>query len=152
MIVPLNFPMTPLKLTKVQDVIYVWCIVRKKNLKLTPEEWVRQHAIHWLINSKDVPLGSISAEVALTINGLKRRCDILVVNPYGEPCLVIECKATDILINQDVFFQLAQYNSVLSSTYFMLTNGMNHVMGQQNKVSNQIDLFDNLPMYDKLII
>lgn len=150
MIVPLNFPTAPLQLTKRNGVVYVWCIVRKKKLKLTPEEWVRQHAIHWLISYKKVPLGAIGAEISLTINGLSRRCDVLVFTPFGSPCLVIECKAPDIPINQEVFFQLAQYNRVLSSAHFMLTNGINHTVGQQNSTSNSVELLENLPDYDQL--
>ena len=89
---PLSFPKADLKITKKESVFYVWCIVRKKKLVLTPEEWVRQHVIHFLINEKNVPLGLLASEFLISVNGLSRRCDLVVFDINKIPLLIVECK------------------------------------------------------------
>lgn len=124
---PLNFPKADLRLRKRGEDVFVWCVVRKKELLCTPEEWVRQHAIHYLINEKNIPLGLIASEYSLEYNGLKKRADIVVFNRDQQPVLIVECKSTAVPITEAVLHQIAQYNHDLNVRYLMLTNGNEHV-------------------------
>lgn len=116
---------------------------------LQPEEWVRQHCIHYLINEKKYPKSLINVEKELKINGLKKRYDILVYHPNGEVFLVIECKAPHIKIDQKVFDQIARYNLALKSTYLMVTNGLNHYYCQMNFEDGCYNFLKDLPNYKK---
>jgi hypothetical protein len=146
MIVPLNFPKAPLNLVRRSNTIYVTCLVRKKQVKLTPEEWVRQHVIFYLIEYKKASPGLIAVEKSLLINGLTRRFDLLVANREGNTKLLIECKATDVPLTEETLFQLAQYNSVLTSEYVMITNGLQSLTAQINHATGAIELLEDLPI------
>lgn len=128
MMTPLNLPPAQLKITRKGDQLHVWCIVRKKQLLLTPEEWVRQHVIHFLLNHKNVSPGRINSEHKVPINGQLRRCDIVVFDAYGAPLLIVECKATTIAIDEKTFLQTSNYVQELRPRYFWMTNGLQHVM------------------------
>lgn len=125
---PLNLPKADLKISQKGDDFLVWCIIRKKQLVLTPEEWVRQHAIHYLIHSKNISLGKINSEHLVKINGQNRRCDIVVIDPFGNPELIVECKANDIAIDEKVFLQTSNYIQETKARYFWMTNGLFHVV------------------------
>jgi hypothetical protein len=146
MIVPLNFPKAPLNLVRRSNTIYVTCLVRKKQVKLTPEEWVRQHVIFYLIEYKKASPGLITVEKSLLINGLTRRFDLLVANREGNTKILIECKATDVQLTEETLFQLAQYNSVLTSEYVMITNGLQSLTAQINHATGAIELLEDLPI------
>ncbi len=150
MIQALALPKANLKLSKKGDVFFVWCVSRKKTLLLTPEEWVRQHVIHYLVNDKNIPLGLLISEYSIKINKLSRRCDIVVIGTDQQPKLIVECKATDVAINQKVFHQIAQYNFKLNVDYLMLTNGLNHVICKIDRINNTFIFLEELP--DFLII
>ena len=100
--------------------------IRKKFIALTPEEWVRQHFIAYLVTGKNVPPSLIGIEVSLKMNRLQKRGDIVVYNKSGKPCMIIECKAPEIRITQDVFEQVARYNMTLNVNYLVVTNGLEH--------------------------
>jgi len=145
---PLNLPQATLKIAKKGDQVVVWCIIRKKHLVLTPEEWVRQHVIHFLITQKNVPIGRINSEHLVHINGQARRCDIVVVNDEGKPQLIVECKATTISIDEKTFLQTSNYVQQLKASYFWMTNGLTHVIAHidqsgvnyTNDIPNYLDL------------
>lgn len=145
MIRPLSFPKANLKLTKKGEQLFVWCVVRKKTLLLTPEEWVRQHLIHFLINDKNVPIGLISAEMGITVNDLKRRCDVVVYNRVGKPVLIVECKAPEIGLDEKVFQQIAQYNFSLGVDLLMVTNGLHHSYSRIDRQAGKIEELQELP-------
>src|SRR5690554_1836171 len=113
MLTPLYFPKTKLKLTRKNEQVYVWCDFRKKILLLTPEEWVRQHVLHFLVEHKSVPLPLIASEYKIEVNQLTRRCDGVVFGSNGKPIGVVECKAPEIKLTENVFHQIAQYNHKL---------------------------------------
>lgn len=144
MIEPLNLPKANLKLSKREGTVYVWCIIRKKHLVCTPEEWVRQHVIHFLINEKNIPLGLIASEYNLKYNGLSKRADIVVFNRNGNPVLLVECKATTVDINQETLFQASQYNFELDVSTLMLTNGKQHVFCRINSEKKTLDFEQDL--------
>lgn len=127
MITPLNLPKAKLKLTRRGEQVYVWCIIRNKELVCTPEEWVRQHVIHYLINEKGKPKGLIASEYELKYNGLSKRADIVVFDKSGNPELLVECKATTVRITDEVLNQAAQYNNKLGVKEVVLTNGLDHI-------------------------
>jgi hypothetical protein len=146
MIVPLNFPKAPLNLVKRSNTIFVTCLVRKKQVKLTPEEWVRQHVIFYLIEYKKASAGLIAVEKSLLVNGLTRRFDVVVANREGRAKILIECKATEVQLTEETLFQLAQYNSVLTSEYVMITNGLQSLTAQINHATGAIELLEDLPI------
>jgi hypothetical protein len=126
-ITPLNFPNAPLSLKRKNGVVYVRCLIRNKDLVCTPEEWVRQHAIHYLISVEGKKKGLIASEYDLRYNGLKRRADIVVFDVNGRPELLVECKATTIALSSSVLSQAAQYNNQLGVDRLVLTNGIDHI-------------------------
>ena len=135
-IIPLNLPNAPLNLKRKDGVVYVRCLVRNKDLVCTPEEWVRQHAIHYLISVEGKKKGLIASEYELNYNGLKRRADIVVFDKNGLSEILIECKATNVSLTTEVLNQAAQYNHKLGVQRVILTNGLDHVectVDQKNK-------------------
>lgn len=121
--VPLIFPKAALDLTKKNELIYVKCIIRNKLLVLTPEEWVRQHVLHFLIIHKNYPLSRLSVEKSINYNGLSKRWDIVAYNKAFAPQLLVECKQPDIKISIDTFLQAAAYQKIIQSENILLTNG-----------------------------
>jgi len=147
---PLSFPKADLNISKKEGAYFVWCIIRKKKLVLTPEEWVRQHVIHFLINEKKVPVGLIASEFLISVNGLSRRCDIVVFDINKTPLLIVECKSVEVDINEKVLHQIAQYNFKLNTSNLFLTNGWTSVACKINKLENNISYFKELPNFNEL--
>ena len=102
---------------------YIWDSLRRKWLLLTPEEWVRQHTIAWLIGSKGVPALRISQEYPVNINGQHQRADIVVIDDFAKPHILVECKAPEIEIDNEVVMQAMRYNTIVQAQYILLTNG-----------------------------
>ena len=99
---------------------YIFDVVRKKYLLLTPEEWVRQNFIHYLNKEKKYPLGLMGVEQMVKYNSLKTRADIVMYNTEGKANIIVECKAPDVKITQDTFNQIAKYNSQLKVKYLLV--------------------------------
>ena len=115
---------------------------------LTPEEWVRQHCIHYLIEEKNYPKSLINVEKELRINGLKKRYDIVAFNTDGSIRLLIECKAPSVKISQITFDQIAQYNLLLKADYLMVTNGLNHYQCIMDFDEERYQFLRSLPAYE----
>ncbi|MBA4241142.1 MAG: type I restriction endonuclease subunit R [Sphingobacteriaceae bacterium] len=127
----------------------VFDIVRKKFVDITPEEWVRQHIIHFLIQYKQVPASMISIEKQLILNNTKRRTDIVVFNSLLKPLLIIECKAPHIEINQLTINQALRYNLELNVPAVFLSNGLQHVFF---KLENEVPkVLKDIPDYQTLL-
>ena len=122
----LNFPTFEFRFKNKENKRYIWDIVRKKYILLTPEEWVRQHVLHLLHHIKGYPLPWMNVEKQFTINGLHKRADIVVFGTNLTPYIIVECKAPHISITQNTFDQIARYNLSLQADYLMLTNGIQH--------------------------
>lgn len=120
----LKFPAVILTLHEKEGKTYIPDRVRGGYLVLTPEEWVRRHVIEYLISWCGVELQRVVTEYPVLLNGQPQRADIVVVGRDGTPQLLVECKATDVKISQDVLDQAVRYNSVVGAQYIMLTNGM----------------------------
>jgi hypothetical protein len=151
MLKALSYPKTDLKLTKKGEDLFVWCITRKKKLLLTPEEWVRQHVIHYLISNKNIPVGLIASEYSLVINKMVRRCDIVVFGSDSKPKMIIECKAPEIKLSQAVFTQIAQYNFKLNVDYLVMTNGIDQVVCKIDRQLNKLNYLQEIPSYSQII-
>lgn len=145
MIEALNLPKANLRLKRKNDEVVVWCIIRKKELLCTPEEWVRQHIIHDLIDNKKIPIGLIASEFALNYNGRSKRADIVIFDRASKPLVIIECKATNVAITEETLFQIAQYNFELQVPYLMMSNGLNHVYCELNSNENGIKYLKEFP-------
>ncbi len=120
----LNLPSYDHKLKKINDKLCIWDIIRKKYIVLTPEEWVRQHFVHHLINDHNYPKSLIKLESSLNYNKLLKRTDIQVFDRDGCLFMIVECKAPYIKLSEAVFAQAAQYNKILKAQYLTIANGM----------------------------
>jgi hypothetical protein len=144
---PLHFPSYPFRTRRVERGVEIWDIIRKKWLLLTPEEWVRQHTVAYLINDLQYPQGLISVERSLKVNGLQKRADIVVFDKTSIPFLLVECKAPEIEISQGVFDQAARYNLTLKVPYLMVTNGLRHFCAQINPEECSWNYLQDLPAF-----
>ena len=142
----LCFPTAPLDLKKSADKILVKCLVRKKWIVLTPEEWVRQHTLFFLHKELKIPIGFFSVEKTFEYNKLKKRWDILVYSSAHKPLLLMECKSTDIAISKETLFQVLTYQHIVKGTYFGMTNGLSQYYYEViNDNKPEIVLLSNLP-------
>lgn len=112
-----------LQLKTIDNKRYIWCIIRQKWLVLQPEEMVRQLLLLYLLQEKQVSKNRIAVERGLSVNGLAKRCDILVFRPNMEPWLLVECKAPNVKLTQAVFRQIATYNMPLQVPLLLVSNG-----------------------------
>ena len=120
----LNFPEYNFKIKSSDKITQIFDIVRRKYVALTPEEWVRQHLIHFLVNEKKFPQSLLAVEMMISLNNTRKRCDIVGYNNSGIPILIIECKAPGIKISQKAFDQIARYNIPLKVKYLIVSNGL----------------------------
>ena|SRR5690554_759178 len=123
---PLNYPSYPFRFKNRENKIYIFDVVRKKFVVVQPEEWVRQHVVHYLLKDRNYPLGHINVEKQLLVNKIKKRYDVVVFDPQGGIEVLVECKSPQINITQGVFDQIARYNLQLRAKYLMVTNGLDH--------------------------
>ena len=144
----LNFPLYQIPIKNKENKTLVFDSIRKKWLKLVPEEWVRLNCIEFLINEKKISRSLISVEKEFKLNNLKKRFDIVVFNKKGEIYLLVECKAPNIKISQSVFNQITKYNLVLKSKFLMISNGINHYFFVMNSKRQKIEFLKELPSYD----
>ena len=142
MYLDLNLPQAQLRVENGK----VWDILRKKSLVLTPEEWVRQHFVHYLIDHKDYPAGLMVSEYKVDYSGKAVRADIVVFDNNHNTQVIIECKAPKIKLTEDTFFQVAKYARVLSPKLVVLTNGLMHVCARINE-NGEVQFLKDIPSY-----
>jgi type I site-specific restriction endonuclease len=145
--VKLNFPDYTFKVKQQDSVNYIFDEIRKKYLVLTPEEWVRQHVVQYIIKEKGYPRSLIKLEGGLKLNSLQKRTDIIVFNTKGEKILLVECKAPDIKITQKTFDQIARYNIIHKVPLLFVSNGMQHYACRISISEQNYEFVDNLPRY-----
>ncbi len=148
-LVPLNLPNAPLKLTQDKKNVYVFDVLRKKNLVLTPEEWVRQHWIHFLNIHKSYPLSLMRTEGGLVLNELQKRSDLLIYNNNGEKILLAEFKAPSVKITTSTFEQISNYNTVHKIPLLLVSNGLQHYFCKINFDDGTYTFIEDLPIYIK---
>jgi len=146
----LNLPEYNFKFIKEKNKLKIFDNVRKNFVTLTPEEWVRQNYIMFLINEKKVPASHIITESQLKVHELKKRTDAIIYNRKMEATVLIEFKAPDVKIETNVFEQINIYNIALKLKYLIVTNGLMHYYCQINYLSNNFEFLNDLPMYDEL--
>jgi|SRR6056297_759582 len=122
----LNLPTYSFNIKFKEQRKYIFDFIRKKYVLLTPEEWVRQNFLKYLVEEKKYPASLIAVEKEFKLNTLSKRSDAVVYNQSGQPFLIIECKATNVKIDQKVFEQIARYNMKLNVEYLVVTNGLVH--------------------------
>ncbi len=145
----LNFPAYQFRLKNNENKELIFDVIRKKFVKLQPEEWVRQHVLHYLIQDKKYPKSLINVEKELKVNTLKKRYDIVIYNSDGSILLLVECKAPQIKIDQETFDQIARYNSRLEATYLMVTNGMDHYYCKMNLQEEKYTFLKDIPDFSR---
>jgi len=144
---PLNLPSYSLKIKEDNGINYIFDEIRKKYLVLTPEEWVRQHLIQFLIRDKKYPRSLIRLEGGLKLNSLQKRSDILLFNRHGEKILLVECKAPSVKISQDTFDQIARYNYVHKVQWLLVSNGLQHFCCEIDFEKQSYRFVEELPEY-----
>ncbi len=149
MLQELNFPKFSFRFKNNENKISIFDVIRKRFVILQPEEWVRQHCVHYLIENKGYPKSLINVEKELTVNKLRKRYDIVVFNSDGSIYLIVECKSPNITINQSTFDQIAQYNLSLNASYLMITNGLNHYYCQMDFKEEKYQFLKDIPKYIK---
>ncbi len=149
----LNLPAYSFRLKdESEDKKLIFDEIRKKWLVLTPEEWVRQHFVKYLISEKGYPAGLIGIEVTFKMNSLTRRADVLVYNRVGNPILIVECKAPDVQIDSSVFDQIVEYNFKYKLGYLVVTNGIKHFACTIGGTEvPEYEFFDSIPEYNQLM-
>jgi|TARA_B110000285_G_scaffold230326_1_gene296738 hypothetical protein len=146
----LNLPSFQFKLKSSENKQLIFDIIRKKYVVLTPEEWVRQNLIHFLIKEKNYPISLISCEKQLLVNKLKKRFDLLIYGPNGTPILIIECKSPKVKISQDTFDQIARYNMELKSEFLVVSNGIIHYSCKVNHEDQSYIFLEEIPKYEDI--
>ena len=146
-LIPLNLPKATLTLTRKENVIFVNCLIRKKKIILTPEEWVRQHYINFLSLHLQYPLSFISVEKELNYFGLKKRWDIVVYNNLFNPIILVECKAPNVKLNQEALKQVFTYQNKLNCEFIVLSNGIEHLQWQVDRLKKTIIEVSQIPIY-----
>jgi hypothetical protein len=143
----LQFPTYSFRFKNSENKVAIFDEIRKKFIIVTPEEWVRQHVVQFLLQDKKYPKSHINVEKLLKINGLNKRYDIVVYKPDGNITILIECKAPDVKISQSTFDQIARYNMTLKAEYLMVTNGLNHYFCKMDYENEKYDFLTDLPEY-----
>ena len=146
----LNLPSFPIRLAGTQENPKVFDILRSKYVALTPEEWVRQHFVNYLIQHKQYPAAYLANEVNLKIGGKVLRADTVLYDQQLRPLMIIEYKAPHIAISQKIFNQLFAYNLQLHATYLVVSNGLQHYCCMLTHDHEKYVFLDDIPEYNKL--
>jgi len=146
----LNLPEAALHISRTDGYATVFDPLRRRHVRLTPEEWVRQHFTHYLIHEKGYPAGLLGNEVSLTLNDMSRRCDTVLYGLDGQPRMIIEYKAPTVAITQKVFDQIWRYNMVLRVEWLIVSNGLQHIICHLDSVRNNYAFLPEVPEYKEL--
>lgn len=146
----LNLPPFDIKVKKVNGKLVVFDQLRRKFIALTPEEWVRQHFINYLTTEKGYSSSLIANEIQINLNNQKRRCDSVVYDKGLQPIVIVEYKAPDVNITQDVFDQIVRYNIVLKVKYLIVSNGINHYCCKIDYTTQSFEYLSDIPHYTDL--
>ena len=144
----LNLPSYPFQLTEKGGKTYIFDLLRRKRVTLTPEEWVRQHFVRFLISARSYPPSRIANEVTINVNTTTKRCDTVVYDDFLTPLVIIEYKAPEVAITDAVFNQIARYNSALRAPYLMVSNGLNHYCCRMDYQSMESHFLNDIPKYE----
>jgi hypothetical protein len=146
----LNLPPAHLRIKKQENKEYVFDRLRKQFVRLTPEEFVRQHFINYLIECKNYPEGLLANEVCIELGNLNRRCDTVLYDNFLQPQMIIEYKAPTVAINQNTFDQIVRYNMSLQVTWLVVSNGLKHFCCYIDKEKGEYFFLKDIPLYNRL--
>ena len=146
----LNLPPAALHINENGGQRTVFDPLRRRHVRLTPEEWVRQHFTAYLTGHKGYPSGLLGNEVSLSLNGMSRRCDTVLYGLDRQPRMIIEYKAPSVSLTQKVFDQISRYNIVLRVEWLIVSNGLQHVVCHLNKETGTYSFLTEVPDYESL--
>ncbi|MEC4113906.1 type I restriction enzyme HsdR N-terminal domain-containing protein [Myroides pelagicus] len=144
----LNFSAYEFRVKNSENKLAIFDVIRKKFVLLTPEEWVRQHVVHFLHKERNYPLSLISVEKVVKVNGMNKRYDVVVFKPNGSIDILVECKAPEVKITQETFDQIARYNFQLRANYLFVTNGLSHYFCAMDYEKSAYVFLRELPLYN----
>ena len=142
---PLNLPNFDIKVKKSAEQLFVWDETRRKYITLTPEEWVRQHFVHFLVSEKGYRQELIANEVSIKLNETTKRCDTIIYDRQLTPLMIVEYKAPTITITPKVFDQIVRYNMVLHVQYLTFSNGLRHFCCRINYETQSYRFLKEIP-------
>jgi len=145
--VDLNIPEQNIEIKSINSKNYIFDLIRKKHLVLTPEEWVRQNLVSYFINDLNYPKGLIKTESSLKYNNLKKRSDILIYNNDMTHYMIVECKSYKMKLNKSHLNQSAMYNKIYRSRYLMVSNGMEHIVCEYDWENKTFKFRNSIPKY-----
>lgn len=143
----LNFPAYSFRLKSSENKTLIFDVLRKKFIQLTPEEWVRQHCVRFLIEEKNFPKTLLNVEKQIKVNKTIKRYDLIAFKPNGNIQLIVECKAPSVKITQETFDQIARYNLTLQADFLMVTNGKEHYFCQMDYQKERYNFLSDIPKY-----
>jgi hypothetical protein len=146
----LNLPTYSFNIKLIEQRKYIFDFIRKKFVILTPEEWVRQNFLRYLVDEKKYPASLIAVEMEFKLNNLSKRSDAVVYNKFGNPLLIVECKALSVKIDQKVFDQIARYNMKLNVEYLVVTNGIQHFCCKIDYKNNNYSFLKEVPEFNQI--
>lgn len=144
---PLQFPSYKFRFKSNENKRLIFDEIRKRFVVLTPEEWVRQHVVRFLISELNYPKSHLNVEKQLLLHGIKKRYDVVVFNPDGTIQIIVECKAPAVSIQQDTFDQIARYNLVTRANFLMVSNGLSHYYCKLDYVEERYIFLEKLPEF-----
>ncbi|HYC83960.1 MAG TPA: type I restriction enzyme HsdR N-terminal domain-containing protein [Chryseosolibacter sp.] len=144
----LNLPDFEYTLRKADGKVWIFDVIRKKFLVLTPEEWVRQHFVHYMISDLGYPRALLKLEGGLKYNMLGKRSDIVVFDRQGEPWMLVECKSPDQSINETTLRQASVYNKTIKARYLTVTNGLKHYCCSYDHTAGTVSVLAAFPAFE----
>ena len=147
----LNLPKYGIKIANENGHLTIFDVLRRKYVALTPEEWVRQHFVHYLIGHKGSPQTRMANEIQLAIGNKKLRCDSVLYDRSLKPRMIIEYKAPTVNITQKVFDQITVYNMLLHVDYLVVSNGIKHYCCQMDYDNQKYLFLEDIPDYQEII-
>lgn len=148
--IALNLPSFEIKTRQQSGQSEVFDIVRMKYVSLTPEEWVRQHFVNYLLVYKGYPKSLLTVEHPVIFNNLQQRADIVSFNRQGKPVLVVECKSPSVELTREVYAQAARYNLTLKANHLVVTNGINHFCSRIDLDSKEFFPLTEVPNFQDI--
>ncbi len=146
----LNLPSFEIRLGGTREKPEIFDFLRRRFVKLTPEEWVRQHFVHWLVEHKGYPKGLLGNEIELQVGEKKLRCDSILYDNDTRPQMIIEYKAPTVALSQKVFDQISAYNLLLHVDYLTISNGLQHYCCKMSYEQKRYEFLEDIPDYEKI--
>ena len=146
----LNLPRYEISVKRNGEHLTIFDFLRRRHVALTPEEWVRQHFVHFLVEHKGYPKGLLANEVELSVGEKNLRCDSILYDPSLKPRMIVEYKAPSVVVTQKVFQQIATYNLLLHVDYLVVSNGLTHYCVKMDYDNQKYLFLDDIPDYKNL--